>query len=126
MRTFLLVAIGLQTFFGTGCRTALAHAQESATETEMAAPTRDSHETCGQESTEPDDDEGGLPCLGHCLAEATQRSVSDSSVQLPTIASLALGYSAQSPVPSSEQKCNLAVFPCSLSPPPIDTVVLRQ
>ena len=128
MRTFLLAAIGLQIFFGTGCWSTLAHAQKPATEMMMtAAPAHDPHAECTQGNTETTDgNEGSLSCLGHCLAEATQRAVSDSSVQVPTVASLALNTAAQSPIPSTEQEYDRAVFPCSLSPPPVATVVLRQ
>ncbi|MFH1444475.1 MAG: hypothetical protein ABIG34_03735 [Candidatus Peregrinibacteria bacterium] len=128
MRSFLLIAIGLQIFFGTGCWSTLAYAQEPATEMMMTvAPAHDPHAECAQGNTEtPDGNEGSLPCLGHCLAEATQRAASDSSVQVLTVASLALNTDPQSPVPSTELRRTLPVQPCSLSPPPVDTVVLRQ
>ncbi|MDD5040889.1 MAG: hypothetical protein PHX87_01930 [Candidatus Peribacteraceae bacterium] len=128
VRMFLLVAVGLQTFFGTGCWTNVVLAHETPADVMSKAPEHDPHKECARKDaqTSRDEDEGDLPCLGHCLSEATQRAATDASVQIPTIATLTLDCDPQSPMPTTEQLYDASVLPCSLSPPSTETVVLRQ
>lgn len=135
MRPFILIAFGLQIIFGTTCMMQTASAQEFPPETMMTrAPFNPTnlHTGCHPEQEqqsqqrESKSQSGDLPCLGHCLTQATNRAVGVTTIQVPCPAMTVPTFDFSAATASEEITPCLSVFPNALSPPGTETIVLRQ
>ncbi|MDO8469347.1 MAG: hypothetical protein Q7S29_06360 [Candidatus Peribacter sp.] len=134
MRPFILVAFGLQVIFQTTCMMQAASAQELPRETIMTRasvdfsnPSAGCHPELTEQSRQQESKQqsGNLPCLGHCLTQATNRAVGDTTVQVPCAAMTVPTFTFSPALDCGETPCE-SVFPNALSPPGTETVVLRQ
>lgn len=129
MRTIFLIAFGFHIVLGTSCRVQTASAQDTLPEIMMSvalASAPASHAGCAPHDQEaPAPATGDVPCLGHCLSQATQRSSDLSPLEIPSSPTATPPASCSACFAGNDLILPIAEHP-PLSPPSISMVVLRQ